>query len=203
MNKINKLPTLPDTQPISLKTLKMMADPIRSRLLGLFASAPATVQQMAAELHVPVTRLYYHVHLLEKHNLIHVVETRPTGGTVEKVYRASARQFIVDKKEISGSSAKVLQHADVLIDFVLTESGKAIRKSIKKGVIDLQQKAPHPQALQLRRGSGKISTAQAVQFYQRLEELVKEFTNLQADENGQAEYLLALAFFPITSHEEK
>lgn len=176
---------------------------MRARLLGLFASEPSTVQQVAAQLRVPVTRLYYHVHLLEEHGMIHVVETHPVGGTVEKVYRASARQFIVDKKEISGSGAKALKHADVLIDFALTETSKAIRKSVKTGVIDLQQQAPHPQALQIRRGSGKISTTQAVQFYKRLETLVNEFTNLEAQEDEQAEYLLAFAFFPVSKPEEK
>ncbi len=176
---------------------------MRARLLGLFASGPSTVQQVAAQLNVPVTRLYYHVHLLEEHSMIHVVETHPVGGTVEKVYRASARQFIVDKKEISGSGAKALKHADVLIDFALTETSKAIRKSVKTGVIDLQQQAPHPQALQIRRGSGKISTTQAVQFYKRLETLVNEFTNLEAQEDEQAEYLLAFAFFPVSKPEEK
>lgn len=204
LNKMPKLPALPDTQTISISTLKLVADPIRSRLLRLFAGAPATVQQVAAELGVPVTRLYYHVHLLEEHNLIHVVETHPAGGTVEKVYRASARQFIVDRKEFSGSSAKALKHADVLVDFALTETGKAIRKSVKNGVIDLQQQAPHPQALQIRRGSGKISKAQAVQFYKRLEALVNDFTNSESsEEDEQSEYLLAFAFFPVSSSEEK
>lgn len=181
----------------------MTADPLRSRLMGLFASAPATVQQVAAQLNVPVTRLYYHVHLLEKHGLIHVVETHPVGGTVEKVYRASARQFIVDGKEFSGSGAEVLKHADVLINFALTETGKAIRKSVQMGVIDLQQQAPHPRALQIRRGNRKLSKTQAVQFYKRLEALVEEFTNLGSDQDEQAEYLLAFTFFPVSNSEEK
>lgn len=203
MTNMPKLPALPDTKPISLNTLKMMADPMRARLLGLFASEPSTVQQVAAQLSVPVTRLYYHVHLLEEHGLIHVVEAHPVGGTIEKVYRASARQFIIDKDQLSGSGAKALKHAEVLIDFALTETGKAIRKSVKTGVIDLQQQAPHPRALQIRRGSGKISIAQAVQFYKRLEALVNEFTSLESQDEEQAEYLLALTFFPVSKPEEK
>lgn len=203
LKKTRKLPAIPDTQTISLTTLKMIADPTRARLLGLFAGEPSTVQQVASQLNMPVTRLYYHVHLLEEHGLIHVVETRPVGGTIEKIYRASARQFIVNKDEFSGSGAKALKHTGVLIDFALTETGKAIRKSVKNGVIDLQQQAPHPQALQIRRGSGKISTSQAVQFYKRLEALVDEFTSLETQEDEQAEYLLALTFFPVSKPKEK
>jgi predicted ArsR family transcriptional regulator len=180
-----------------------MADPLRARLVGLFASAPATIQELAAQLEVPATRLYYHIHLLEKHGLIQVIDSHPKGGTIEKVYRASARQFIVDKKELASSGAKAAKHADVLIDFALTETGKAIRKSVNANVIDLRQTAPHPRALQIRRGSGKLSTAQASRFHQRLTQLVEEFASMEPEKGAQAEYFLALAFFPTSVPDAK
>ena len=80
MNKASESSEIPDVQAISLTTLKLMADPLRAKLLGLFA-VPATIQELAAQLNVPVTRLYYHVHLLEEHGLIQVVDSHPTGGT--------------------------------------------------------------------------------------------------------------------------
>jgi len=193
---------IPDIQAISLTTLKLIADPLRAKLIGLF-SIPATIQELAVQLNVPVTRLYYHVHLLEEHGLIQVVDSHPAGGTIEKVYRAAARQFIVDRKEFAVSGAKALKQADILIDFALTETGKAIRKSIKSGVIDMKQVAPQPRALQIRRGSGKISASQASQFYQRLEDLVTEFTSMESVEGALAEYFLVLAFFPTSIAEEE
>ncbi len=81
----------------SLQALKTISDPLRARLLAIFADAPSTVPQAAERLDLPVTRLYYHVHLLEKHGSIEVTDTRPAGGTVEKVYFVTARQFTVDR----------------------------------------------------------------------------------------------------------
>ena len=193
---------IPDVQAISLTTLKLIADPLRAKLIGLF-SIPATIQELAVQLNVPVTRLYYHVHLLEQHGLIQVVDSHPAGGTIEKVYRAAARQFIVDRKEFAVSGAKALKQADILIDFALTETGKAIRKSIKSGVIDMKQVAPQPRALQIRRGNGKISASQASQFYQRLEDLVTEFTSMESVDGALAEYFLVLAFFPTSIAEDE
>jgi hypothetical protein len=193
---MSKQPTIPEVQTISVATLKLIAHPLRARLLGLFAHAPATVQELAAQLNTPVTRLYYHVHKLETNGLIRVIDSHPTGGTIEKVYAAAARQFIVDRAEFAGSPAKALKHAEVLIDVALTETGKAIQKSVQSGAIDLQQTAPHPRALQIRRGSGRISQSQARQFYLRLEALVEEFTSLEVSEKDRAEYMLAFAFFP-------
>lgn len=195
-----KLPKIPDVQAISLDTLKQLKDPTRTRLLGLFASSSLTVQEAAEHLKVPVTRLYYHVHLLEEAGLIKVVDSHPAGGVVEKVYCASARQFIVDRGQIEKAGAAV-KYGDILVDFSLTETGKAIRKSIKSGALDMQTSAPDPRALQIRRGIGRISTKQAGLFYKKLEELMSEFTNLEPGEGETAEYMLAFAFFPTTKAE--
>mgnify|MGYP000392138958 CR=1 FL=1 len=195
--------SLPAQKTISLEALKAMSDPLRARLLGLFADAPATVPQAAERLNLPVTRLYYHVHHLEKHGFIEVVETRPAGGTMEKVYYVTARQFIIDRQEFSTHREQALEQADILIDFTLTQAAKAIRKSVKNGAIDLTRPAPHMRALQIRRGLGRINLSQAVEFQQKINALVEEFTNLQSVETeAQGEYLLAITFFPISLPEK-
>ena len=203
MNKKIELPKIPDVKPISLDTLKQMGDPIRTRLMGVVSNAPATVQELASTLKVPITRLYYHIHLLEELGLLQVIDSHPVGGTVEKVYYASARQFIVDRAQFSGKPAAWMEYADVLIDFTLTETGKAIRKSIKSGALDLQKSAPDPRALQIRRGIGKLSTKQASRFYKKMEDLISEFTNMDSEDGEAAEYMLAVAFFPTSIAEKE
>ena len=203
MNKKIELPKIPDIKPISLDTLKQMGDPIRTRLMGVVSNAPATVQELASTLKVPITRLYYHIHLLEELGLLQVIDSHPVGGTVEKVYYASARQFIVDRAQFSGKPAAWMEYADVLIDFTLTETGKAIRKSIKSGALDLQKSAPDPRALQIRRGIGKLSTKQASRFYKKMEDLISEFTNMDSEDGEAAEYMLAVAFFPTSIAEKE
>lgn len=189
---------IPEVKTISLKTLKLMADPVRSRLVGLFSGGATTVQQLAEQLGVPLTRLYYHVHLLEQHGLLQVVAQQPRGGTVEKVYATTARTFLIDRSEFAADPQAALEQANVLADFALGETTKALRKSVLDGSIDLQQNPPHPDSLHIRRGLGRISKARAEKLHQRLLAVMEEFT--APDDNpleDGGEYVLALAFFPI------
>lgn len=195
---MKKQAALPATKLIPLETLKLIADPLRARLLGIFAEAPGTAQEAAARLALPVTRLYYHIHLLEDHDLIQVIDSHPTGGTFEKVYRATARQFIVDREALDYASPQAIEQVNVLIDVALNQSIKTIQQSVHSGAIDLRQSAPDPRALLIRRGASRLSTDQARQFYQRLSALIEEFTRLEPAGELQADYALALAFFPTS-----
>ena len=50
-------------------TLQVVADPLRLRLLEQLRREPQTVKQLAAALDVAQTKLYYHIKLLEEHDL--------------------------------------------------------------------------------------------------------------------------------------
>jgi DNA-binding transcriptional ArsR family regulator len=56
---------------------------------------PRSAAELAAELDVPVTRLYHHLNALESAGLIEVVATRRVGAALERRYRAVARGFRV------------------------------------------------------------------------------------------------------------
>jgi DNA-binding transcriptional ArsR family regulator len=183
---------------ITLQTLRVISDPVRARMIGLFSNGPTTVHKLAEQLGVPLTRLYYHIHQLEEHGLIQVVDQRPRGGTVEKIYATTARTFLVDRSEFVSEPEEALQQANILIDFVLNETIKALRKSVTDGSVDLQQNQPHSKSLQIRRGLGQISKERAEKLHQRLISVMEEFTAPDEDmDQEKSEYWLALAFFPI------
>ena len=52
-----------------LATLRVVSDPFRLRLFELLRDRPRTVKDLAAAVEAPITRLYYHVNLLEQHGL--------------------------------------------------------------------------------------------------------------------------------------
>jgi len=79
----------------SLEQVRILAHPLRLKLLEHFAHAPMTTRQVAAKLGVPATRLYHHVNALENVGLIRLKETRPVRGTIEKYYEAVARKMMV------------------------------------------------------------------------------------------------------------
>ena len=79
-----------------LEQVRILAHPLRLRLLELLAESPCTPKQAAERLGLPPTRLYHHVAALERVGLVRVRETRQNRGTVEKHSEAVARGFGMD-----------------------------------------------------------------------------------------------------------
>lgn len=82
----------------TLEQIKVMAHPLRMRLLEAFSHKPITTKQVAALLAEPPTKLYHHVDALERVGLIKLVRTSKKRGTVEKYYQTVARTFAVDRR---------------------------------------------------------------------------------------------------------
>jgi hypothetical protein len=183
---------------ISLPVLTRVLTGVRAQLLNRLIEAPLTIQALAAEFTLPVTRLYYHVHLLEEHGLVRVVAEHPAGGTIEKVYRATARQFLLDRAQFAAPGPAALAQAKMLTNVGLRQTAQDIQRSVAAGLIDLRQVSPAPQSLFIRRAFGQLSRARAAQFHQRLAELMDEFTqpDTEPPTATDAGYALLLAFYP-------
>ena len=81
-----------------LETIKIISDPLRVQILEHIGLASdmgqlITVKEIAEALDIPPTKLYYHINLLEKHDLIRVPETRVVSGIIEKLYQIRARRI--------------------------------------------------------------------------------------------------------------
>jgi DNA-binding transcriptional ArsR family regulator len=79
----------------NLDQVKVLADPLRIRILEAFCEE-RTTKQVAELLGEKPTRLYHHVDALEKVGLIRLSRTRQNRGTLEKYYLAVARSFRAD-----------------------------------------------------------------------------------------------------------
>src|SRR5688572_14293462 len=82
----------------NLEALKAIADPTRVRLLEAFYKEARTVKQVAAEVGIPATKLYYHINVLEELGLLKVVATRVVSGIIEKSYRTAAKRIHGDPR---------------------------------------------------------------------------------------------------------
>lgn len=97
----------------STDTLEELFHRVRGPLLRRLRT-PHSAAELAAELDVPVTRLYHHLKVLESAGLIEVVATRRVGAALERRYRAVARSFQVgpdavrDAADLARSLAAVL-----------------------------------------------------------------------------------------------
>lgn len=84
-----------------LERLKLLAHPLRLRLLEVFALGPVTTKQAAERLGEPPTRLYHHVYAMERAGLLRLTATRPNRGTIEKYFEAVKHRFGFDPRALS------------------------------------------------------------------------------------------------------
>lgn len=93
----------PNQEITTLKQLKCMAHPLRSRILFLSTSKePLSVQGIAHNLDLPHGKVYYHVRQLVENGFLEEVRTEPVNGIIERFYAPVAARFAISK-ELAGN----------------------------------------------------------------------------------------------------
>jgi DNA-binding transcriptional ArsR family regulator len=98
-----------------LDALRVMADSQRHRLLSQLIAEPMTAASMSERLRIPRTRVYYHLELLERHGFIAVCGYRD-AGKAERLYRATAATFRVDRVLLGSAGAALNDARAALLD---------------------------------------------------------------------------------------
>ncbi len=197
---------LPDDMFIikDLDTLKVVADPLRLEILNFLRGEARPVKQLAKALHLPQTKLYYHMDLLEKHGLIRVTGTRVVSGILEKYYQATAYKLTVDRALfwMAPSAAGDYQGLEVFLSAVLDYTHSDIMRSVRSGLIDFGKKAAPERSLDVGRIWFRLSPEQVAAFQERLQALINDFQPPRLEEaagNTQL-YEFLLAFYPTHEH---
>jgi DNA-binding transcriptional ArsR family regulator len=182
-----------------LETLRIMADPLRAQIYEILIREPASVRQVAERMGLAPSRLYYHVNLLEKHNLLRVVETRMVANMLEKSYRAVALEFEVAPELLNFSEENRAVISEMLAS-TLDATREDLLRSISARLFELEQGEQEKQrSLMITRVNARISDRQAEEFRARLAALLEEFSSQDAGEGPAAaaqNYALMLAFYP-------
>lgn len=74
--------------------LKVISDPLRTKMLIYLVEKPYTGHQLAQLLNLSRAKVHYHLRELEKHNIIQLVKKEEQGGNILKYYQAVSRGFI-------------------------------------------------------------------------------------------------------------
>lgn len=85
-----------------LAQVRLLADPLKLKLIQAFAESPKTVRDVATELDENLTRLYRHVDALLEAGLIEITREEKKRGTVERTFQAVARRFEVEHSLFAG-----------------------------------------------------------------------------------------------------
>lgn len=160
------------TQPAELRAL---ADPLRTIILDLLLERAATVTELAAAVGRPKSSVAYHVKVLLEVGMLRVVRTRRVRAIDERFYGRTARLFLMGKLPPDEVSPPPWEN-------YLVEAAA--------------ESMPAHQADQLFAVTrhARISRERAATFWERVEEVVREFGKLPRE--GDAVYGLVVGLYP-------
>lgn len=121
----------------TLEEVRLLADPLKLKLLQAFAEAPRTTKQAAEALGENITKLYRHVDALYEAGLLVVVAEKQKRGTIERTFRAVAQRFEADHSLFSdeagghgeGTARDILRISEAEILDALRNAGPDDRDS--------------------------------------------------------------------------
>jgi DNA-binding transcriptional ArsR family regulator len=196
-----KPPIYPDNIQViaSVETLKVVADPLRLRLLTALRQAPATAKQLAASLETSLKGLYYHLGLLEEHGLIRVRSTRVVSGIIEKQYEPTAYRITVDRALFAPEAPEARTGLEVFVSIVLDHAHAEILRSIAAGLIDPSAPTPAAGGLNLGRVWMRLTPERRDELEHRMKQLYMEYAGQQsAPDDPQAQYYeILLGNYPV------
>lgn len=181
----------------SPEQVKVMAHPLRMRLIETFSHKPMTAKQAAQLLGQKPTKLYHHVDALERVGLIRLVRTQKKRGTLEKYYRTVAHHFIVDRRifQSRAEGKEDLGQLQATVGTMFDETMSEINRSMTQRLIEPSRKSKSHQAI-FARTRIKTTLEQAEKLKKKIDNLLKECC-ARKRKKGEAEYGLTLAFYPI------
>jgi DNA-binding transcriptional ArsR family regulator len=181
-----------------LDQVKVLADPLRIRILEQLCTEERTTKQVAKILGEKPTKLYHHVDALARVGLIRLTRTRQNRGTIEKYYMAVARQFRGDSRMFSAADLGSVEGGDALqamISTVFERTSDEMRELIAQGRgkegIEEQGVLSYLE-IQTDRKHGRRIQARLMKLLKSLED-----PHAGGEKPGGRSYRLTIAFYPI------
>ncbi|WP_152363929.1 winged helix-turn-helix domain-containing protein [Microlunatus speluncae] len=180
MEKLSTSQSVPDYELDDVRTvtsnqeLKAMFDPFRSILLQLLLERAATIQELAIATRRTKGTVAYHVRVLTAARMLKVVRTRTIRGQQERFYGRTARLFGVGR--------------------ISPEQVSLIPNAMPQWAADTTSAHEADQLRAIRRYAW-ISEEHADEFWDRVLQLVREFSQLSSVDQGEAHAFMA-AMYP-------
>jgi predicted transcriptional regulator len=166
---------------------------------------PVTVKQLAAELKIPQTKLYYHVNTLEEHGLVRVVSTRVVSGIIEKQYWVTAYSIELDKTLFAAPGGKgISDEVNSLLQTMFDGVRIDLNKSVAAGLVDITKVSAdedsEPKHAILVRSLAHVPEDKVDELYKKMRALVEEFGSYESydTDNHDPVHGLMVVMFPTT-----
>ncbi|MBI1730512.1 helix-turn-helix transcriptional regulator [Candidatus Acetothermia bacterium] len=181
----------------SLDQAKLLADPLRLRILQAFVREPRTTKQVADSLGENASKLYRHVDALHQAGFLELKAEKRKRGTTERYLQAIAHQFVIDptlflagpdlQKGVRGSNEML----DAIIELTRAElkkiPGHKAEEGLKPIVLRSQFRGSAAQIRKLRQG--------LMDWLTMCHDLAK--ARDASKSTHEKEYVVTVAFYPI------
>ena len=180
-----------------LDQIKILADPLRVRILEELALDERTTKQVAERLGEKPTKLYHHVEAMERVGLIRMTRTRQNRGTLEKYYLAVARRYEADPLLFSKSAGRGADDDPMgdMISQLIQRTGDELRQLVQSdAAIDIKEQG----ALTFCEIQG--DDKEIARILRRIQRLIKDLLKLDdpdARTGKERRYRLTIAFYPL------
>lgn len=102
-------------------------DPMRARMLARLAE-PGSATTLGAELGLSRQKVNYHLHALEQHGLIELLEDRPRRGLRERVMIATARSYLIAPDALSAQAADPARADRLSTRYLIALAARMVRE---------------------------------------------------------------------------
>jgi len=178
-----------------LATLEVLIDPLRLRVVNALIGSALTVKEIAGELGVATTRLYYHVNMLVDARLIEVVDTEKVGASIQRRFRSAASEYS-PAESLARLVATDRRTADTVTSLVL----EGARVDADALLAQLRVDANHPNAKgTVGRVSLSISPGRVEYWLSRLAEVVDEIGQESEQFDDTQLYGFSFVLAPLAS----
>jgi DNA-binding transcriptional ArsR family regulator len=189
----------------NVEALKMIADPLRLQIMRNL-ERPRTVKDLADQLDIPATKLYYHVNQLESHKIIRVVDTRIVSGIIEKHYQVTAKNYHVSRTLLKGAKESQEQ-LEVVLSAIFDSAKAEMRESIQSGLLTVDEAVERKEDGLIWHGRMDLSPELFAEFHGRFKALLDEFDQaIREDDDPDPAvakpFGLVVAFYPIAEKEK-
>ena len=203
---------IPERMEITdLETLKALSDPLRLDILkqvGILnrKGERCTVKQLGKLLGMPPTKLYYHVNLLEEHDLLVVGDTQIVSGIIEKHFQVCAMNISVsqdlmavdESEDRQGQLSQILQSIEDLINNSLRNLRTSMETMFEEVKIEKEEGVLAREQIQMDVNNYELvlTRQQAQDYMNLLQELHTKYSEISTKnlESGDKDTL----FFGIT-----
>jgi hypothetical protein len=197
MGAMQNHPAIAESRTISPAQLRLLADPVREFIVQSTVPCARTVAELAAGLGCAPTRLYRHVQRLLDEGLLAVEREVKVRGTIERHYRASAKQLKLDRPRFAARGGRRREGLDAILAYVFDQSRADIEGAVAAGRVDPGFVYPDPRSVVAWRNVARVTPAELVRLQKKAHALYTEVDRLARRRNPRGEMVsLAIGLFP-------